>query len=161
MGNKIHASSFDEVIDRHWPEGIKKTRQRVDIYRVLYSAKEPMSAAEIFNALNGTGSDEMYAFSTVYRNLLAFEKAGLLVKNNLSTEDNALYELKKETHRHYAVCLKCHKKIPISTCPLHHIAGDIARTLPGFEVTGHQLEIYGYCPDCRETSAAPSPFSLS
>ncbi len=150
MEKKILPSSFDEIIERHWPQGVKKTRQRVDIYRVLYSAKEPLSAAEIFTTLNNSASTP-YAFSTVYRNLLAFEKAGILVKNVLSTEDNALYELKNETHRHYAVCLKCHKKIPISTCPVHHIAGDLQKTLPGFQVTGHQLEIYGYCQGCRES----------
>ncbi len=161
MEKKIHASSFDEIIDRHWPSGVKKTRQRIEIYRVLYSAKEPLSAAQIFQALLDTKSSESYAFSTVYRNLLAFEKAGILVKNVLSTEDNALYELKNETHRHYAVCLKCHRKFPISTCPLHHIAGDIEKTLPGFKVTGHQLEIYGYCPDCADISAEPVPVSLS
>ena len=161
MEKKIHANSFDEIIERHWPAGIKKTRQRVDIYRVLYTAKEPMSAADIFSALSGSKSGETYAFSTVYRNLLAFEKAGILTKNILSTEDNALYELKNETHRHYAVCLRCHRKFPISACPLHHIAGDMAKTLPGFQVTGHQLEIYGYCQGCAETSADPAPFSLS
>ncbi len=161
MTNKIHAGSFDEIIDRNWPAGFKKTRQRADIYSILYYAKEPLSASEIFTALVQKETKSSYAFSTVYRNLLAFEKAGIVVKNVLTTEDNALYEIKKETHRHYAVCLKCHKKIPISSCPLHHIAGDIEKTLPGFLVTGHQLEIYGYCPDCRDSSAEPSPFSLS
>ncbi len=151
MSSKIHACPFDEVIEKHWPEGIKKTRQRVDIYRVLYEADAPLSAAEIFTALNKDSEKEMYAFSTIYRNLLAFEKTGLITKNVLSTEDNALYELKREAHKHYAVCLKCHAKIPISSCPLHDLSKDILKTLPDFEVTGHQLEIYGYCKECKKT----------
>jgi Fur family ferric uptake transcriptional regulator len=151
MSNKIHAPSFDEVIERNWPQGIKKTRQRIDVYRILYEAKEPLSAADIFQKLNQEKPKEMYAFSTVYRNLLAFEKAGIVVKTVLSTEDNALYELKQETHRHYAVCLVCHTKIPISSCPLHEISHDLAHSIPDFEVTGHQLEIYGYCSKCKKS----------
>ena len=153
MANKIHACSFDEIIDRNWPEGFKKTRQRVDIYRILFEAKGPLSASEIYDCLNSDNPRERYAFSTVYRNLLAFEKAGILIKTVLSTEDNAVYELKQETHKHYAVCLLCHKKIPIKSCPLHHIAHDIEDSIPGFQITGHQLEIYGYCEACKKTLA--------
>jgi Fur family ferric uptake transcriptional regulator len=65
MSNKIHACSFDEIIEKNWPEGVKKTRQRVDVYKVLYEAKAPLSAAEIFSALNSNSAKEMYAFSTV------------------------------------------------------------------------------------------------
>jgi Fur family ferric uptake transcriptional regulator len=150
MNSKIHASSFDEVIDKFYPETIKKTRQRIDIFKVLYSASQPLSAAEIFDILNSSDAKEKYAFSTVYRNLLAFEKAGVVIKNVLSTEANAVYELKRESHKHYAVCLSCHVKIPIKACPLHDVAHHIEGTIPDFQVTGHQLEIYGYCAKCRQ-----------
>ena len=153
MTCKIHSHSFDEAIEKNWPEGVKKTKQRIDIYKVLYLADEPLSAAQIYSALNEKASKEMYAFSTVYRNLLAFEKAGMIEKSVLTTEDNAVYELKKQTHRHYAVCLNCHEKFTISTCPLHEISKDLETTLPGFEVTGHHLEIYGYCSKCKKTLA--------
>lgn len=149
MNSKIHASSFDEIIDKFYPDSIKKTRQRIDIFKVLYSASQPLSAAEIFDTLIRRDEKEKYAFSTVYRNLLAFEKAGVVIKSVLSTEDNAVYELKRDSHKHYAVCLNCHVKIPIKACPLHDIAKDIAGTLPDFWITGHQLEIYGYCPACK------------
>ena len=56
MTNKIHSHSFDETIEKNWPEGVKKTRQRLDIYKVLYLAEEPLSAAEIYSALNEKAS---------------------------------------------------------------------------------------------------------
>lgn len=148
MTCKIHPESYDEIIERNWPEGIKKTKQRIDIFKVLYTSQEPVSAAEIFTLLNKEHPSEMYAFSTIYRNLIAFEKAGIVSKTTLSTEENALYELKTTKHRHYAVCLKCHKKIPLTTCPLHEISHEVSHSIPGFEVTGHNLEVYGYCKDC-------------
>ncbi len=151
MSSKINACPFDEIIEKHWPCGFKKTRQRIDIYRVLYSASQPLSAAEIYSALNDPSAKESYAFSTIYRNLLSFEKAGIIIKTILTTEDTALYELKKETHKHYAVCLKCHKKIPLESCPLHEIAHELKNSIPDFQVTGHQLEIYGYCKECSKS----------
>lgn len=147
---KMHPESYDEVVDRNFPECIKKTHQRVDILKVFYENDAPLSASEIFARLNEKNPKTPYAFSTIYRNLLAFEKAGVITKTVFSTEDNAVYELKKERHKHYAVCLKCHKKIPIKTCPLHEISHDITATLPDFVVTGHQLEIYGYCSECSQ-----------
>ncbi len=150
MSCKIHPESYNEIIERNWPEGIKKTRQRTDIFEILYSADIPVSATEIFTEITHRHPDEMYAISTIYRNLLAFEKAGVVTKSVLSTEDNAVYELKNKKHRHYAVCLECHKKFPIKACPLHVIEDDISSSVPGFDITGHNLEVYGYCKDCRD-----------
>ena len=42
MTCKIHSHSFDEVIEKNWPEGVKKTKQRIDIYKILYLADEPL-----------------------------------------------------------------------------------------------------------------------
>ena len=151
MSCKIHAESFDSIIERNWPEGFKKTHQRKDIFSVLYGNDAPLSASEIFERLNSGDSKEKYAFSTVYRNLLAFEKAGIVTKTILSTEDNAVYELKKSSHKHYAICTVCHKKIPIKTCPLHDIAEFVSGSIPDFEITGHQLEILGICSECKKT----------
>ncbi len=149
MNCKIHAESFDSLLERNWPEGVKKTHQRKDIFMLLLCSEEPLSASDIYDRLNLANPKEKYAFSTVYRNLLAFEKAGVISKTILSTEDNALYELKKSNHKHYAICTVCHKRIPIKTCPLHDISQVVSGSLPGFEITGHQLEILGICNDCK------------
>ncbi|WP_051538072.1 Fur family transcriptional regulator [Butyrivibrio proteoclasticus] len=146
---KIHAHSYDEL-DDIFPDSIKKTHQRLDILRILYHSKTPLSAAEIYEKLNSEHKDNGYAFSTIYRSLSAFEKAGTIVKTVLTTEDNAVYEYRNETHKHYAVCLKCHKKIPISTCPMHDIIDELAKSIPGFKVTGHQMELTGYCENCSK-----------
>lgn len=150
MSCKIHAESQDSIIEKNWPEGVKKTHQRIDIFLALYYAEEPLSAAEIFERLNEEHPDERYAFSTVYRNLLAFEKAGMVTKSILSTQDDAIYELRKKTHKHYAICSNCHKMIQIKTCPLKDISAIVSNSLPGFKITGHQLEIIGICSDCSK-----------
>lgn len=149
MNCKIHHEHYDEIIEKFWPEGFKKTKQRIDIFKILHASETPLSAAEIYNQLLADTSKEQYAFSTIYRTLLAFEKAGIVAKSVLSAEDNAIYELSLGTHKHYAICLSCHKKFPIKACPMHIISEEVSQTLPDFRITGHQLEVYGYCRDCQ------------
>lgn len=149
MNCKIHPESHDDIIEKFWPEGFKKTKQRVDIFKILHASETPLSASEIYNQLLSDSAKEQYAFSTIYRTLLAFEKAGIVTKSVLSTEDNAIYELTLGTHKHYAICLTCHRKFPISACPMHIISDEVTKTLPDFQITGHQLEVYGYCASCK------------
>ena len=146
----MRPESYNEDIDIAWPDGVKKTKQRVNIYKILSESKTPLSAAEIYNRLNQNCSKECFAFSTVYRSLLAFEKVGVVTKSILVSEETAVYELNSGKDRHYAVCLKCHKKIPMKSCPLSNIRPFLStENLDGFEVTGHQIEIYGYCSTCK------------
>lgn len=150
MALKISPETYVNQIDNSWPDGVKKTRQRVEIYNILSTAKEPLSAAEIFARVLENNKEAGYAFSTVYRSLLAFEKAGMVTKSVLVSEDTAVYELNSGKIKHYAVCLKCHKKISLKGCPLSNLRPVLSTEgLEDFMVTGHQIEIYGYCKNCR------------
>ena len=90
-----------------------------------------------------------YAFSTVYRCLQTFEDAGILSRLSAVTSDNAMYELRLVQHRHYAICLKCKERFPLRTCFLGDLKNMLPADMEGFQITGHQLEIYGYCPKCQ------------
>lgn len=135
-------------METRWPQGLKKTRQREDVYRVLKEANEPLTAMEIYRQVMEHTTDSNYAISTIYRCLSAFDEYHLLEKSTLMGEDMAVYELKGEHHTHYAICLTCRKKIQLHQCPMESIHLD-AR-VEDFQVTGHKLELYGYCKACRE-----------
>lgn len=139
----------DKTINNIWVHGFKRTRQREDVYRILEQAQAPVTAQEIYKVLVLDQSAEgQYALSTIYRVLNAFEEQHLIKKSFLPGEDMARYELDKNIHEHYAVCLKCHKRIPINQCPFE--GGGIHVAEEGFAITGHRIEIYGYCKACRE-----------
>lgn len=134
------------VDKKTYPQGIKWTRQRKCVYEVLFAAAEPLSAQQIFNKAEQFFTAEIHAVSTVYRILTTFEEQGFVNKSNWLGDGTALYELNRSEHTHYAVCLECHKRIALQSCPFAHMhledAGD-------FTVTGHKLELYGYCKECR------------
>ena len=128
-----------------WPEGIKKTKQRESVLAILENAASPMSAIDIYKSIEKT--DKTAWLSTVYRILELFVKENVAVKTTFPDDDMAYYELCRQKHRHYAVCMSCHKRIQIDACPLEKVlpaleGGD-------FQVTGHNLEVYGVCKNCR------------
>lgn len=139
----------------NYPQGIKWTKQRKDVYAVLLQATEPLSAVQIYNLINKTDDTGTYAVSTIYRILTAFEEKGIVNKTSWLGEETAIYELNRGDHTHYAVCVSCHKRFPLHACPFEHIhseeeEGEHTLQQDGFVVTGHKLEIYGYCKRCNE-----------
>lgn len=150
MTCKIHAETVERQMERNWPEGIKKTKQRLDIYHILADATKPLTATEIFEALEKNEDTAGYAFSTVYRCLQTFENAGILTKSTAVTSENAMYELRLLQHRHYAICLRCKERFPLRTCFLGDLKNMLPANMDGFQITGHQIEIYGYCQKCQQ-----------
>lgn len=129
-----------------YPGGIKWTKQRKDVYLVLLEAKEPLSAVQVYNRIEQK-TDENYAVSTVYRILSVFEQKGLVTKTTWLGDGTVRYELNTGEHTHYAICLKCRKKAALPACPIEHL--HLESSPEDFQITGHKLELYGYCKECR------------
>lgn len=142
----MERNGMDEL---EYPQGLKWTRQRKSVYRILWNAEEPLNAAQIYHLAEREADGKDYAPSTVYRILTAFEELGLVEKTVWMGEDTAVYSLNRGSHTHYAVCLQCHKRIPLRSCPFAHIRLD--REPEDFTVVSHKLELYGYCRDCAGT----------
>jgi len=130
--------------EKNWPAGIKRTRQRESVLRVLERSDRPLSASDICSEIEKDG--EAVWLSTVYRILELFEKKKLVKKADVMNREMAAYELDRPEHKHYAVCVSCHKIIPMENCPMEQFRPQMEDD--GFLVTGHNLVIYGFCKDC-------------
>lgn len=149
-------SNTEQAGDIQYPQGIKWTKQRRDVYEVLLYAKEPLSAVQIYQQIARADVFVNYAVSTIYRILTAFEEKEIVTKTNWMGDGTLVYELNKGGHTHYAVCLKCHRRIPLHACPFEHMhfeeqEEEHGLEQDGFVVTGHKLELYGYCRQCRDS----------
>ncbi len=119
-------------------KGIKKTLQREAVYTALKNSDRPLTAEEIFKNTKGI------SLATVYRTLDTFAEKGVIEKLTFEDSEKKFYELSGNAHRHYAVCLSCRHMEYVNVCPVHDLSID------NFEITGHRLEIYGYCQECRK-----------
>lgn len=132
-----------------FPQGMKWTKQRKAVYKALWEASEPMNAVKIYNLVERQTSGEEYALSTIYRILAAFEEKGFVEKQAAIEDGTIYYSLCRGEHTHYAVCLECHKRIALQSCPFAHL--HLEDDAENFTITKHKLEIYGYCKECKES----------
>ena len=129
-----------------WPAGLKKTKTREQVLAVLEAQKGPLSAMDICAKID-RGENAVW-LSTVYRVLEQFVKSGVATKLTVMNSDTAVYELNRFCHKHYAVCMACHKIIPMDNCPMETFTPRVQDN--GFQVVGHNVEVYGYCTKCRQ-----------
>ncbi len=129
------------------PSGIKWTKQRKDVYRVLSKATEPLSVVQIYHCILKE-QEVNYAVSTIYRIMAFFEENGYVEKSSFIGDGTIRYEWKKSGHTHYAICLNCHKKVALQECPFEHY--HLNADTGDFVVTTHKIELYGYCKDCEK-----------
>lgn len=135
---------YRELFREH---GIKWTSSRLCVYQVLEEATAPLGAQAICDAVHRRS--HAVDLSTVYRILSIFVERKMVSRTLVDEEDKALYELRRDVHKHHFVCLRCRKIFPLAGCPLEQYEPNLGQG-EGFLVEGHKLEVYGYCPRCRE-----------
>jgi Fe2+ or Zn2+ uptake regulation protein len=127
-----------------WPAGIKRTKQRESVLSLLEHSDTPLSASDICSKMEKKGDATW--LSTIYRTLELFVKKGVAIKTKVMNNDMAVYELNRFEHKHYAVCMNCHKIIPMDNCPMEKFIPELEED--NFHIMGHNLEVFGYCKDC-------------
>jgi Fur family ferric uptake transcriptional regulator len=133
-------------------KGFRMTRDRRIILQVLRESGIPLTAEDVLERVNAAMPG--IALSTVYRTLDELVSRGSMQRTLLSNDGHAFFELVGHAHRHYMVCLGCHRMFPISNCPVEDFANSAAEALD-FEVTDHSLVLYGYCRHCRSERQSP------
>lgn len=136
-------NDFKDVLNR---QGIKNTKHRNAILRILEQAETPLTVEEIFMALKDKHASIW--LSTVYRTLEILTAKEMVVKSAIIGDDKARYELNHNEHKHHIICIGCHKRIPFLDCPVEIFEKELKEKMD-FDVTEHKLEIYGYCKDCK------------
>ena len=126
--------------------GLKITLPRVKILKALEnSVIRHVSAEDVYRML--LDNDEEIGLATVYRVLTQFEEAGLVTRHHFEG-GHSVFELSPEAHHDHIVCVKCGRVEEFADREIEQRQDAIAESM-GFELTDHQLNMYGLCPDCR------------
>jgi Fur family ferric uptake transcriptional regulator len=118
---------------------MRMTSQRKKILDVLHQHDLPMTCDDIHMMIK----DDKLNLSTVYRSLEKFYE-DLQVFKTIINQKQYYYT---GHHHHFLVCIGCEKMIPVGC----HIEGkEKAIGQPyGFQVTHHDMTLYGYCDHCQ------------
>ena len=125
--------------------GLRATSQRALILEIIRHGQGHLDADEIYR--QARDKQPRLSLSTVYRTLQVLKKLGLVEELHFD-ETHHHYEVKPSSEHHHLVCLGCGKVVEFK-CPLSpRMKVNIARE-KGFEITGTEIRMTGYCSKCR------------
>lgn len=141
----------EKVKDLLREKGLKVTSQRLMVLNILSAhGDEHLTVEEIYD-LAKEESPEI-GLATIYRTVQVLLELHVIEKVTFD-DCFARYELNGEEtgsgHRHHhAICTQCGKVYSLETDLLDTLEKQVFESL-GFEVTDHEVKLYGLCSACR------------
>ncbi|MGO1049349.1 Fur family transcriptional regulator [Crossiella sp. CA198] len=124
--------------------GLRSTRQRAAVSKLLDQVDEFRSAQEIHEELRRRG--EGIGLTTVYRTLQSLAEVGEL--DVLRTDSGeAIYRRCSQHHHHHLVCRRCGRTVEVEGPDVEKWTERVAAE-HGFGEVSHTVEIFGTCADC-------------
>jgi len=122
---------------------MKLTAQRQLILKLINTSNRHWDAAEVARELVNSGHS--IGIATVYRGLAALEKRGLISPIQLA--DKKCYERADKAHHDHIICTNCGLIEEFSHNTIEALQ-QAAADEKGFQLTGHQLVMFGFCAQC-------------
>ena len=133
---------FKELIREN---NLRLSHPRFLIYQELSSAMTPLSPLELYRTLNS--KKRKIGLTSIYRCLDLFESLGIVFK--IMARPIVKYKLcESDYHHHHIVCKRCGKVVELNFCDISNWSRKATEST-GYEITGHQFVLYGFCTDCR------------
>jgi Fur family ferric uptake transcriptional regulator len=124
----------------------RSTQQRQLILEIIAQADRHVDADEIYR--QARQKSPSISLSTIYRNLQLFKELRLVEEHQLDGM-RRYYESMSGSKHHHMVCLGCGRVFEF-TCPSTERIKSRLGKEEGFKVTGVDVRLIGYCPDCQE-----------
>ena len=127
--------------------GLRVTNQRALILEVIRQGQGHLDADEVYR--RARKKQPRLSLSTVYRTLQTLKKLGLVEELHFNGAHHH-YEIKPSTEHHHLVCLGCGNVVEFRY-PLVRLVKKNVTEAKGFEITGSEVRVMGYCPTCRRS----------
>ncbi|MBK6466786.1 MAG: transcriptional repressor [Rhodobacter sp.] len=118
--------------------GVRVTRQREVLLRVLTDAEDHPDAAELHRRARGI--DDSVSLATVYRTLSVLEREGVVQRLSFET-GGARFEVADTAHHDHIVDLDTGQIIEFHSEKIEDLQRQIAAEM-GYEIEHHRLELY-------------------
>ncbi|GCD10723.1 Fur family transcriptional regulator [Clostridium tagluense] len=130
-------------------EGYKHTYQRYLIIKVIFENDMLMNVNEIYSKVK----NENIGVSTIYRNIIILEEAGILKRINIAnTNYYTLEKIGNNKFHIHAECIKCNKIIDISEGEISEISNVLIKELnkkQKITVISTSVVLSGICEECK------------
>ncbi len=133
--------------------GLKATLPRIKILEIFQrSAQRHMAAEDVYKVLLAEHAD--IGLATVYRVLMQFEQAGLLLRSHFES-GKSVFEINEGQHHDHLVCLDCGWVEEFFDAEIEKRQRAVAADR-GFVLHDHALSLYAQCVkvDCPRRAKA-------
>lgn len=127
--------AFESALRR---AGVRVTRQRAALLRVLASADDHPDATALLERAKAAGAG--VSLATVYRTLSELESQGLILKVSFEGEP-ARYEPADQRHHDHMIDVDSGEVMEFFDERIERLQAEIAAEM-GYEITRHRLELY-------------------
>ncbi|SDR81398.1 Fur family transcriptional regulator [Corynebacterium timonense] len=127
--------------------GVRNTRQREAVVRVLQDVDKFISARFIHDELLSRG--DKVGLTTVYRTLQSLNDVGAVDVLHNADGETLYRHCLTDDHHHHLVCTICGRSEEIEGGPVEKWAQLVADRF-GYELIGHDAEVYGVCRACQQ-----------
>jgi Fur family transcriptional regulator, ferric uptake regulator len=139
--------SLDAIVELLRANGMRITKNRIQIIDTLLRAEKPLSLDEIQTRTVADAGVPDYA--TVFRVMTLLETLGVAQKVNLHRSCSYYELINPQQHYDHIICTKCGSvTLMIDSCPVEAVERKIEKRY-GFSDIRHSLEFFGRCRECR------------
>lgn len=143
----ITALSPDKVLQLLHEDGLRITGPRRTIVDVVLGLERLFTAEELLGLVRQ--ADQRIGRATVFRTLEVMVRLGVV--DRVHQPDNChsyVVGQGQERHYHHLICSACGITVPFEGCTVDPLLADL-REHTDFEISGHMLEVFGICAECR------------
>jgi Fur family transcriptional regulator, ferric uptake regulator len=127
--------------------GMRITRNRIQIIDTLLQAEKPLSLDEIQTRAGVKA--EVPDYATVFRVMTLLEQLQVAHKVNLNRSCSYYELVNPQQHYDHIICTVCGRvTLIIDSCPVEKVERKIERRY-GFSDIRHSLEYFGKCRECH------------
>ena len=121
------------------------TRRQQQLLNELKKCNDELSGQELHRRLHN--GEKVMGLTTVYRNLQALVKQGLIRSRHLPNGEVLYAPVERDVH--HLTCVSCGETTRLNGCPVKTM--DLSKNSPkNFELLFHTLEYFGLCQTCSQ-----------
>ena len=136
---------MDAIVELLRANGMRITRNRLQILEALLRAEKPLSLDEIQTRIDGDAPD----YATVFRVMTLLESLQIAQKVHLNRSCSYYELVNPQQHYDHIICTECGRvTVMIDSCPVEKVERKIEEQY-GFSQIRHSLEFFGKCWECK------------
>lgn len=136
----------EDVIDKLIENKYKITQFRKFLVDIFCENEHSLLSAKVIKEILQNTYNYNASFDTIYKNLSIFCELNIVHEKIINHESFYVVSKTFEDHHHF-ICLKCAEMFDIDDFCTNEFFNE---KFQEFEVSGHNLEVYGICAQCKK-----------